>query len=317
MMIIVPKVREIELPTRRAALRGFYKIEAGDAHGPKRLLADWFPNLITTNGRDLWGSHKNGQGFGSGPAVYCSVGTGNNAPALTDTALQTLLATTGTNISRTNPGNSTTAPYYGASLVQYKFNQGAAAGNLSEVGVGSASNGTSLFSRALILDGGGSPTTITVLSNEYLYVSYQLNSYNPTTDVTGNVTIGGVSYAYVLRAEKAGASDWNSDVTNDAGQLFSGLAFNGSIGTILTSPSGTNSNADTITSNAYSAGSYQQTGSLQWGLSAGNLSGGISAVDMRWVGVANYQCSFSPAIPKDSSHILVLNFSHSWVNNSP
>lgn len=316
MMILVPKSREIEIPIRRGGMRGWYKIEAGDRFGPRRVLADWFPNLITTLGRDLFGSKKNGQGFGAGCATGCFVGTGNTAPAVTDTALQTLLASTTTVHAQSNPGNSSSAPYYGANLIQYQFAQGAAAGNLSEVGVGTASN--SLFSRALILDGGGSPTTITVLSNEYLYVSYQLNLYNPTADVTGNVTIGGVVYAYVLRAETAGAGDWNAvNLTNDGGQLFGGRAFNGAIGTILGSPTGSNSDADTITPGTYSAGSYQQTGSLQWGLSAGNLSGGITVVDMRFIGVANYQLSFSPAIPKDSSHILVLNVGHTWLNNSP
>lgn len=319
-MIIVPKHRELIVPARTVAgLAGFYKLEAVNVeNGRRRVLADWFPNLITTNGSEMLGTICTGQGFGNGPANYCSVGTGNTAPALTDTALQTRLATTNTIQSQSTPVSGTGGPtYWGGQLIQYSFAAGVATGNLSEVGVGSASNGTSLFSRSLILDGGGSPTTITVLSNEALYVSYQLNHYAPTADVTGNVTIAGVVYAYVLRAANAGSTNWSKNFTNDSGMLFDSEAYNGAIGALTAQPTGANSAADTITNNAYSAGSHQATGAAQWGLNVGNLSGGISAILLRFIGMCQYQISFTPSIPKDSSHVLVLNLGHSWTINSP
>jgi hypothetical protein len=319
-MILIPKYRDLIVPVRTVQqLGGFYKMEAvnvGD--GRRRILADWFPNLITTLGRDNWGVYKSGQGFGGGPAGYCSVGTGNNAPSVADTALQTRLATTSTLQSQSQGSSGTGGPtYYGFQLKQFSFAAGTATGNLSEVGMGLTSNGLSLFSRALILDGMGAPTTITVLSNEALYVSYQLNNYAPTADVTGNVTIAGVVYAYVLRADSAGSASWAADYTNDAGILFNGSAYNGTIGALTGGPSGASSAADTVTSNAYSAGSYQRTGTLQWGLNAGNVAGGVTAIDFRFIGQSVYQMSFSPAIPKDASHVLSLNVGHSWLNNSP
>ena len=53
--------------------------------------------------------------------------------------------------------------------------------------------------RALILDGGGSPTTLTILSDETLDVTYTIRVYPPTTDVTGSITLDGVSYGYTIR----------------------------------------------------------------------------------------------------------------------
>ena len=312
-MIVIPKHRDIIVPVRHhTRVAGFYKLEAVDIRGRRRLLADWFPNLITTNGGNLLGS-------GGSYFSYCSVGSGNTAPTLADTQLQTLVATTGT-INSTTYGAQSGSPYYGTTTLQYAFAIGAAAGNLSEVGVGSGATGLSLFSRALILDGGGSPTTITVLSSEALYVTYQLNHYVPLTDVTGTVVIAGVSYAYTLRAANATTANWAIQNADPPG-ILQATVYNGSLGTITGSPSGTSSNATSITNNSYSTGSFSLSGTATWGLTDGNLSGGVTAAAVQFGAIHNsrgeYQVSFSPDIPKDSSHVLTLTFSNSWAINTP
>lgn len=318
-LIYVPK-REIIVPIKAAlGMRGRYKIEAVNmTDGRRRVLADWFPNLITTNGADLLG--------GGNPLTYCSVGSGNRAPALTDTALQSLIATTGTNgplgIQYGNPGS---APWYGSTTVQYAFAQGAATGNLSEVGVGAGNTGLNLFSRALILDGGGSPTTITVLSTEALYVTYQLNQYSPSADVTGNITIAGVVYAYTLRASLASSTNW-AYRNGDAGGVEQVTIYNGAIGTVTGSPSGTQATSTGIVNNSYSTGSFTLSGTASFGLTTGNFGGnGVTAAQVyfgTFQGTRGaYQVSFNAGggvgIPKDGSHNLTLSFSTSWVINSP
>jgi hypothetical protein len=312
-MIFLPK-RELIVPMHlKTGIRGMYKIEAVNVtDGRRRVLADWFPNLITTNGGNLLGS-------GGNALTYCSVGTGNTPPALTDVQLVSLVATTSTLNSFTR-GNSGSSPYYGTTNVQFNFAAGTATGNLSEVGVGSASNGTSLFSRALILDGGGNPTTITVLNTEALYVTYQLNQYVPLVDGSGSFVINGTTYNYTVRGANATSNAWAYQ-TGDSAGLSSVTAYNGSIGTITGSPSGTSSGESSHVNNAYSTGSFQNTGVSTFGLTQGNLAGGISAL------LANFGASFSsrgqfqfgltPAIAKDSSHNLTLNFTASWVINSP
>ncbi len=87
----------------------------------------------------------------------CMVGSGNAAPAETDTALQARASTSNINVQS---NNSNVSPRYGWRRRTFRFAAGAAAGNLSEVGVGWTT--TAVFSRALILDGSGNPTTITV-----------------------------------------------------------------------------------------------------------------------------------------------------------
>jgi hypothetical protein len=313
-MILIPKYRDViaDAKAPRVGLRGWYKLEAVGLDGRKRLLAE-FPNLITTNGANMLGT-------GAGWDSYCSVGSGNNPPALTDTALQTLVATTSSTNFVNHTNTTSSPPYFGNYTVQYAFAIGAAAGNLSEVGIGSASNGTSLFSRALILDGGGNPTTITVLSSEALYVTYSINQYVPLTDVTGSVVIAGVTYNYTIRAANATSSAW-SIYGGDAGGIELYTSYNGSIGAITSSPSGTSGSYSSIANNSYSTGSFTLSGAVTIGLTQSNLSGGISACYVVF-GTSRgcrgqYQIGLSPAIPKDSSHVLTLNFSTSWTINSP
>ena len=145
---------------------GLYKIEAVNAKtGKKRLLADWFPNLITNIGLDRIATNAD---FMS----YCHVGTNSTTPTINDTALRTFVGSTNTITTSTYTVNST-SPYYASFIRVYRFNAGIAIGNLSEVGIGWSATGTGsvLFSRALILDSYGNPTTITFLSDEYLDVT--------------------------------------------------------------------------------------------------------------------------------------------------
>ena len=150
---------------------GWFKIEATRPDGTRRVLADWFPNLILNGGLDRMGANPD-------YLSWCQVGSGSTAPVAAQTALVNRIAGTSTQQNNVS-GAQASAPYYGWYRRTYRFAQGVAAGNLSEVGVGWATSG-SLFSRALILDGGGSPTTITVLSDEVLDVTYELRRYPGT-----------------------------------------------------------------------------------------------------------------------------------------
>lgn len=310
-MILIPKIRELIVPVEtKTRVRGFYKLEAVDARGRRRLLADWFPNLITTNGANALGTVS--------VLDFCAVGSGNATPALTDTSLQTFVASTSTTNFGTRAA-SPTSPYFGSYTTQYAFAIGVATGNLAEVGVGKSA--TSLFSRALILDGSGVPTTITVLSSEALYVTYQLNQYVPLTDVTGSITISGTTYGYTVRAADATATDW---AYNNQGSpsLRGASVFSGGIGAITGSPSGTQSAQTSINNVAYSAGSFTLVSTATWGLTAGNV-GGVASVFAQWqdgggaVSRGSYQIGFSPSVPKDASHVLTLTFSMSWAINTP
>lgn len=308
----LPKTKELILPVRLPAtgVRGRYKIEAiNKFSGKRRVLADWFANLITTNGANLYA--------GSGWANMCAVGSGNATPQLTDTALQTLVASQNGAFSSV-AGTTSSAPWAGSLTLTYRFDAGVAAGNLSEVGVGSSA--TNLFSRALILDGGGNPTTVTVLPSEALDVTYKIFQYSPTADVVGVVNIGGVGYAYTLRAALAsGAATW-APSNSETSALSTAQVTNGAIAAVTGSPSGSSSSSSSNSTAAYSSGSFTRTATSTWGLPAGNLSGGITAALFSWGSQARrgaYQVGFSPAIPKDGTKVLTLSVSHSWAINTP
>ena len=282
---------------------GWFKIEATRPDGTRRVLADWFPNLILNGGLDRMGANAD-------YLSWCQVGSGSTAPVATQTALVNRIAGTDT-IQASTTGAQASAPYYGWYRQTFRFAQGVAAGNLSEVGVGWATSG-SLFSRALILDGGGSPTTITVLSDEVLDVTYELRRYPGTVDLTGTVVLDGVTHNWVSRA--AGVTNQGSWGGAGAMALDYARSFNGDIGAVTAfNPSGTSDFIST-TPLAYSSGSYTRAATVSAGLNDSNLSGGIRSIVIGADAAAagSYQIQFDPAIPKNNTKVLTLTIQHTW-----
>ena len=166
-------------------VQGFFKIEGVrivNGKEIKRTISDWFPNLVTDAGLDYSASNFV-------PLEYCQIGSGSTAPTVADIGLDTWIAAQQGTYQA--PTVNSTSPYYISHIVEYHFAIGAAAGNLSEIGIGWQPSGATLFSRALILDASSTPTTITVLSDEYLYVTYEHRFYPSETDATGSVVFTG------------------------------------------------------------------------------------------------------------------------------
>lgn len=271
-----------------------------------RVLADWFPNLITDGGLDRIAT--------ASFLDWCQVGTGNSTPVNAATSLDNRIASTST-IQADNSATRSSTPYYAYQQRTFRFAAGAAAGNLSEVGVGWASAG-SLFSRALILDGGGSPTTITVLSTEVLDVFYEFRIYPPTVDGSGSVVIGGVTYTITSRAAFVTSPNyWDVPSSGVFSNTILTSAFNGAIGAITSGPTGSSSAPSSTSVGAYSNGSKQRNLTISWGLNNGNLSGGISTV-LLYTSMGSTQFGISPAIPKDNTKTLDLNFTVSWARKA-
>ena len=282
---------------------GWFKIEAIRPDGTRRVLADWFPNLILNGGLDRMGAN-------SDYLNWCQVGSGSTAPVAAQTALVNRIAGTNTHQNNVN-GAQASAPYYGWYRRTYRFAQGVAAGNLSEVGVGWATSG-SLFSRALILDGGGNPTTITVLSDEVLDVTYELRRYPGTVDLTGTVVLDGVTHNWVSRA--AGVTDSEHWAGVGAMTLDWAYAYSGEIGAVTASEPSGGSVSITVTPLAYSSGSYARASTVSAGLNDANLSGGIRSIVISQysAGAGRYQIQFDPAIPKNNTKVLSLTIQHTW-----
>jgi hypothetical protein len=318
-MIWVPRPRdfpELELP-HTSRVSGWFKFEAlkVDSNGQvieksRRVLADWFPNIILNQGLNRHGTQNANIGA-------CQVGTGTSAPVATQTSLDAFLAGT-VNINSSVDTAQPTSPYFKARTVVYRFNAGTATGTISEVGVGwDPTASASLYSRALILDGGGAPTSITILADEVLDVTYQLRLYYSELDATYNATITGVGTLTVTARPALITSPllWNGGLAGITTTASSGVAYNGTLGPITDLPSGTSSPSSNASLGSYSSGSYQLSGTVQYGLNNGNLVGGIKSItqgfgaSFTW-GVMQYE--FSSVINKLSTQVLTLNFLHSW-----
>jgi len=288
---------------------GHFKLEVRRADGTLRETLE-FQNLITNGG-------LNRLAAAADIAYYCQVGSGSTAPTVNDSALVSRIAVVFYNGG--SNGIQPSAPYYAWGITTYRFSEGTAAGILAEIGVGWATTG-SLFSRALILDGNGDPTTITILANETLDVTYQLRVYPPLVDSTGLLTLRGTEHTVTGRACGVNVSgQWYapSHTTGVHEGFFSGItAYNGEIGAITASaPAGTASTGSAV-GVAYVTDSLQKDGTATFALAQGNFAGGITAFRANNFGCGSYQFGFSPAIMKTNVDTLTLTLRHSWARKT-
>jgi hypothetical protein len=281
---------------------GRYKLEISkDGKTPHTVLE--FDNLVTNLGLDRLMS---GNTFGS----VIGVGSSSATPSASDVALGSFVARQATTTGPTAIAGGS-PDYY--STVQYiaAFAQGAAAGNLTEVGIGD-NNGSAIatLSRALILDGGGNPTTVTVLSDEYLTVTYQLRLKPSLTDVTGTLS----GYTYTIRECYVGTSVLGSAGAVDPRQVMGSGTTNFTTGNQYvtsntltantTAPAQTNNiNASSATQGTYVNGTFTNTATITFTPASGALT--INTAVFKFSG-PKFQVGFSPAINKTTSHNVVL-----------
>lgn len=319
----------IQIPTGMAGWVKVQKFKDG-----VETFCTEFPNLILNSGLDRFC-------YNPGATLQesigrCSVGSNNTAPAAGQTLLLSPLGstTTATDLGTTYvPG---VTPYVQRSI-QYDFAVGAIVGNVAEVGIGYGTyNVTPLVSRALVLDGGGVPTTVSVLITESLRVTYYLRNYIYTADTAGVVTIGGINYNYVVRA--AGwslsnvisgglAGSWNgvsgkiggswvfvgsvnltSYGVSGVGQI--GIYSTQTLNTIDLTPANTGGavGGGSSVAAAYTNGDYYRDVTFTIGLTEANsLTGGIGAV-VYGGSFGVYQISFTPKLPKTALNAFALTF---------
>jgi len=123
---------------------------------------------------------------------------------------------------------------FGWSRAVESFARGAAAGNISELTTGYSNNNTSAMARALVRDVGGNPTTITVLSDEVLTVTWEWRKWwtvgQPNTVeylVDGVPLTTTVSYKQNLSTGgnalgNGGVTPINSQLISSSGGVFVG-----------------------------------------------------------------------------------------------
>lgn len=293
----------------KTQLEGRFKFQVTRPDGTSRVISDWSPNLILDAGLNRIGS--------GGFLTHCMVGGSSAAPSVGQTTLVTKYADSSTIL--TDSVGLELASNYCYIRRTFRFAAGVAAGNLSEVGVGWTE--TLCFSRALIVDMGGTPTTITVLSDEILDVTYEFRMYWPLSDGSATLTVNGLSYSIVSRASNVG--DWHLAMmtmfvgsgSNNINSFYFGVsAYTGGVpadlGGITVGPSMASSGSGTLSyGSAYVNNSYERSYVGYFIPTPVVLP--ITAVKFTTV-LGIYKLSIDPAIPKDNTNTFSVNVKCQW-----
>lgn len=295
-----------------------FKLITHKGDGTPVRESEWFDNIVLDTGLAR-------MGVGSW-ITRCCVGMGNSTPVATQTALDSFHASTTTYVSgsEVSVANTTTPPYYFGAKITWRFAQGVASGNISEVGLGWGD--TTLWNRALIRDVGGNPTTITVLADEYLDVVAEVRIYPPAgsgsfdlKDKNNNVIsshtynykpfiVGGGWYA--AKVQFGNTSNSSNDMLN---------MYSGAIGASVTvSPS----NFVLSKKAAQSGIENGCQATLDLSLSEANYAHrsflinitGMMSLESRLNGI---QLEVSPTITKTSTQIMAYTFELTWGRYEP
>lgn len=308
--IITRPTPEIWAPGK-LGISGRYKLRATRPDGAVRSESPWMQNLILDTGLNALGTQE--------PIDKCWVGTGSATPLVTDTALQSPLASVTTSSPENGTFGISPAPdYYRWRWFGFRFGAGVAAGNLTEVGVSSATN--VFFSRSLIKDDLGQPTSFTVLADETLDVIYELQVYPDLVDSVYSKTFNGTTYEFTSRVASVTYSHpsqllgYISFHSVAPGSNQAAHAYSGTIGDITQVPSGSGSPADGFTRPTYSNNSLKNNIDYKWSLNYGNFAEGIKSFYIR----PNYNAWFrtqigvNPPIMKTTNHVFALSCEVSW-----
>lgn len=284
---------------------------------------DWFDNIVLDLGLNRLGV-QSGDYF-----RYCRLGTGVSTPIESQMTLDSQIGYTSRSSSQSDSCYNVGAPTYACLYTfSYTFAQGSVIGNVSEIGVGWGATGNSLFSRALITDSYGNPTSISIIAIDQLTVYYRFKMFPTLTDSSGSFVINGEVYNYQSRiaaVSNFGANNslwyynWaqpNSITYYNASPTLPTLgAITGNVAGTGGSSWGTNQSYGSAGISGYVNNSFSLDSSVYVGIQLGNCTGGIGGVQLAfgiYTSSINYQFVFDKAIPKDATKVLTLNFRITW-----
>src|SRR5690606_40900711 len=96
-------------------------------------------------------------------------------------------------------------------------------------------------------------------------------------------------------------------------------AYNGALGDVTGAPAGSSSARSSVSNNSYANDTFYREATVTWGLDAGNLAGGITAITFGLgsagssvAGLGAMQMSFDPPIAKTNQETLSLVLRHTW-----
>lgn len=292
------------------------------------------PNKLT---KKLFNDLMNGVAYSAAPVV----GAGNTAATESDVTLESYLGKANSVEIVAGSYQYTDTPdvngfvwmkqTYVAHYLPTRL--GASSVNISEAGLSSDSifsttNTTPLYSRGLLVDAVGDPTSISYdAENEYLDVYWELTWWVPV-EVSGTVTLNilgtNTVHNYVVRPsnwrrlESVANYNWLMPTADTSGIYIGRLIFNvsssgygNSEDTYAASgPLGAFTAFPTATDGRFYATAYpiqafttdkQRDWEIQFGPAEGNVSGGIGALHVGSTAGPTWQISLSPKIDKTAT----------------
>lgn len=260
-------------------------------------------NLITDAGLN---------GIGSGVSIitlttFMGVGTGTNAPAVGDTALQTPLsprtASNGGFGDTNGPGPSNSYRYWEINRVLV---EGEATGNLNEVGFFSTLTGGTMFNRQRFKDGLGADITITKLAADQLRVIFQWRVYPDQSTRNQTVDVNGVSTSVDNRCIDIDGT-WVFVPGNLGNYRVAATAYaSQTLPDVLQRQSGTGVSTTTGAVAAYSSGTFYRDVETRWEPAVGNTIGDYGSVEFWSMGFSGVEqvtqiATFNPKLIKDAT----------------
>lgn len=299
-------------------MQGFYRVQIRNKFSGKcRFDSGFYPNVLLTAGMNEM-SQRN---FMS----HCQVGTDGTVPNANQTQLLGHHAGTNTIQDDTNGQQVVTTPYYAWRRKIFRFATGTVAANLTEVGVGWDLTGSTLISRAFILDPiTQNPTTVTPLADEFMDVTYELRYYPPSADATSpSITLKSVLYDTITRAAEVNSQFWSDSIGTKIGyRAPDWRAYDGNIGTVLQNPSGNSAGLPlsgySFSNETYSNNSFEQKMTIGVPWDAWNVPGGAGIRSIRIRTTAgSFQTQFDSnpggnRIPKTSDQTMIMKWKISW-----
>lgn len=300
--------------------KGHFKVELISRAGIIKKVLE-FDNLITNAGLDAMATLGLSPG-GAALLTYAAVGTGSTTPANTDTTLVAEITPSSSNRTSANGGTADSLSYvsgtpdYYSFVRTYLFDFSQGNGNLTEIGLFTASSSGTMWTRQLLKDSGGTPTTITKTSSDQLKITYTLQLYPLQSDVTGSVTISTVSYSYTIRAANVGPTTRYIDVFYYGSQGYAMKAHSDAIAARTSEPSAGSISPSSHSTATYTSGNYYLEDTSVWSSAVANFGGsGITSFRL-WspggTGSFIMQMGVSPGFAKDNTKQLTLVTRKSW-----
>lgn len=284
--------------TINTQVQGVFKLSKGNLNTGEEQHITTFNNLILDNGLNLLCTSWMMESF-----AVCSIGAGTSEPTVTDTSLTDHRFTVGGNLL--SEGNS--SGIYRWTTFKYRFNPNVA-GTYTEIGIGKVSN--NLFSKSLIKDSNGNPIAITLLSDEYLDVTYEIRFYINTTESTiTNFNLGKSVHTLNTKAAYITATKtiYDGNIADRPTWCFNLLSDTVSASNI-DGPGGILSSSTSLITLPYVGGSFEKSYRAVFDLNNQVNNWPIKSAFINFGCFGLFQTEFIPDIIKTSSEILTIDF---------